>query len=80
MGKKSSFDALLPTYSEFIFGHVTRRDPESLEKLFVTGRVEGTRSQGRCPTRLTDKVRALTGLTINEAQRQERVEEVKRRH
>ena len=46
------------------FGHITRRDHDSLEKLVVNGGVEGSRGRGRFPTRWTDQVRAATGSSV----------------
>lgn len=49
------------------FGHIARRNPDSLEKLMVVGQVDGRRSRGRSPTRWSDLVKSLTGLSITKA-------------
>ncbi|CAH2268550.1 jg2237 [Pararge aegeria aegeria] len=41
------------------FGHVSRRDNDSIERLVVQGRIEGTRSRGR----LRDLVQRLQWLS-----------------
>ena len=51
------------------FGHVARRGADNLEKLFITGKVQGTRSRGRAPMRWSDQVKTATGLTLQEALR-----------
>ncbi|CAH2234375.1 jg23677 [Pararge aegeria aegeria] len=40
------------------FGHVSRRNNASIERLVVQGKVEGTRARGRSPVRWTDQVNA----------------------
>lgn len=47
------------------FGHMARRDGESLEQAIVFGKVPGTRGRGRSPTRWTDSIRARTGSVKN---------------
>ena len=51
------------------FGHVTRRETESIERLVVQGRVDGVRSRGRSSMRWTDQIKALTNSSINECAR-----------
>ena len=51
------------------FGHIARRDGNSLEKLIVVGGVEGRRGRGRSPTRWTDQIRAATGTSVVGAMR-----------
>ena len=51
------------------FGHIARRQPDSLDKLVVLGKVEGKRPRGRSPTRWSDQIRAITGLTLPAALR-----------
>ena len=47
------------------FGHMARRDGESLEQAIVFGKVPGTRGRGRSPTRWTDSIKARTGSVKN---------------
>ena len=46
------------------FGHIARRH-DSLEKIILQGKIEGSRRPGRPKTRLFDRVKALTGQTTN---------------
>ncbi|CAH2268391.1 jg15845 [Pararge aegeria aegeria] len=43
-------------YFEY-FDDIARRDGENLEKIVVTGKVEGKRPRGRSPIRWSDKIR-----------------------
>ncbi|KAI8433901.1 hypothetical protein MSG28_015827 [Choristoneura fumiferana] len=52
------------------FGHVTRRGGDSVERLVVQGRVNGSRSRGRSPLRWTDQIKSLTDKSLNECARQ----------
>ncbi|PZC84789.1 hypothetical protein B5X24_HaOG203779 [Helicoverpa armigera] len=47
------------------FGHVSRRDNNSIERLVVQGKVEGTRSRGRSPMRWTDQVKSAVGSCVS---------------
>jgi hypothetical protein len=49
------------------FGHIARRDHNSLEKTIMVGRVEGSRGRGRAPARWVDQVKAEVGMTVAEA-------------
>lgn len=49
------------------FGHIARRNPDSLEKLMVVGQVDGKRPRGRSPTRWSDLVKKLTGQPVSKA-------------
>ncbi|CAH2257640.1 jg20518 [Pararge aegeria aegeria] len=40
------------------FGHLSRRNDVSVERLVVQGKVEGTRARGSSPMRWTDQVKA----------------------
>lgn len=51
------------------FSHIARKNPDSLEKLMVAGRVDGRRSRGSSPTCWSDLVKTLTGLPITAALR-----------
>ncbi|XP_063829606.1 uncharacterized protein LOC135078934 [Ostrinia nubilalis] len=65
------------------FGHVSRRDDNSIERQVVQGKVEGTRSRGRSPMRWTDKVKSTVGDGVCDCTRQsanrERWREIVRR-
>ena len=52
------------------FGHVSRRDNNSIERLVVQGKVEGTRSRGRSPMRWTDQVKSAVGDRVTDCARQ----------
>ena len=51
------------------FGHIARKEDNSLEKLIVVGRIEGSRGRGRYPTRWTDQVKTATGTSVVGAMR-----------
>ena len=51
------------------FGHVSRRDHTSIERLLVNGMVNGTRARGRLPRRWTDQIKEATGYPLNECSR-----------
>lgn len=51
------------------FGHVSRRGNDSIERLVVQGKVEGTRPRGRSPMRWTDQVKAAVGAPVHECAR-----------
>ncbi|CAH2257805.1 jg8961 [Pararge aegeria aegeria] len=46
------------------FGHVSRRDNDSIERLVVQGRIEGTRSRGRSPIRWADQIKAEVAVPV----------------
>ncbi|CAH2227199.1 jg14603 [Pararge aegeria aegeria] len=52
------------------FGHIARRDGDNLEKIVVTGKVEGKRPRGRSPIRWSDQIRTAldTKVALNVAQ------------
>lgn len=52
------------------FGHIARRQPDNLDKLVIVGKVEGKRLRGRSPTRWSDQIQNITGLSIPTALRQ----------
>lgn len=49
------------------FGHIARKDGGNLEKLVVTGKIEGKRPRGRSPIRWTDQIRTTLGCKFYEA-------------
>ena len=51
------------------FGHISRRGEDGLERLVVSGTMEGQRGRGRSPTRWTDQVKRATGLSVTDALR-----------
>ncbi|CAH2238710.1 jg17578 [Pararge aegeria aegeria] len=51
------------------FGHVSRRDNDSIERLVVQGRIEGTRSRGRSPMRWADRIKAAVAVPLHECAR-----------
>ncbi|CAH0699120.1 unnamed protein product [Spodoptera exigua] len=65
------------------FGHVSRRASDSIERLVVQGKVEGTRPRGRSPMRWTDQLKSAVGTRVSDCTRQsanrERWREIVRR-
>ncbi|CAH2258571.1 jg12380 [Pararge aegeria aegeria] len=57
------------------FGHVSRRNDVSIERLVVQGKVEGTRARGRSPMRWTDQVKATIEAPLHECARKATVRE-----
>ncbi|CAH2269115.1 jg17331 [Pararge aegeria aegeria] len=57
------------------FGHVSRRNDVSIERLVVQGKVEGTRARGRSPMRWTDQVKATIEAHLHECARKATVRE-----
>lgn len=55
------------------FGHIARRFLDNLDKLIFVGNVEGKWPQGRSPSRCSDQVKLLTGLSqyLSEKQKAE---------
>ncbi|XP_062532701.1 uncharacterized protein LOC134201580 [Bombyx mori] len=49
------------------FGHIATKDHGSLEKLMVTGKVNGRRPRGRGPTRWSDQIRTTLDTTVHDA-------------
>ncbi|CAH2254798.1 jg15382 [Pararge aegeria aegeria] len=49
------------------FGHIPRRDGDNLEKIVVTGEVEGKRPRGRSPIRLSDQIRSALDTKVHTA-------------
>ncbi|XP_062532329.1 uncharacterized protein LOC134201487 [Bombyx mori] len=46
------------------FGYIARKDGDNLEKLMITGKVEGNRSRGRSQTRWSDQIRTALDSTV----------------
>ncbi|CAH2243112.1 jg14408 [Pararge aegeria aegeria] len=61
------------------FGHVSRRDNDSIERLVVHGRIEGTRSRGRSPMRWADQIQAAVAVPLHECARKAAAREEWRR-
>lgn len=49
------------------FGHIARKDNDNLEKLIVTGKVDGKRSRGRSPMRWSDQIRTTLDTSVYDA-------------
>lgn len=49
------------------FGHISRRDASNMERLIVTGKVEGKRPRGRSPKRLSDQISEQINQPISAA-------------
>ncbi|XP_059050823.1 uncharacterized protein LOC131845750 [Achroia grisella] len=61
------------------FGHVSHRGNDSIERLVVQGKVEGTRPRGRSPMRWTDQIKAATKCSVYECTRKATVRDEWRR-
>lgn len=53
------------------FGHISRRDGSSMEKLMIGGKIEGKRSRGRTPMRWIYQIRIISGYTLEDVIRSE---------
>lgn len=70
------------------FGHVARRDTNNLERLMVTGKIEGKRPRGRSPKRWSDQISEELEISVSTALHQaternrwrQLVDEIKRSH
>lgn len=70
------------------FGHIARRSMDNLERLMVTGKVDGKRPRGRSPKRWSDQITEQTKGPISAALHQaadrnrwrQAVEKLKRSH
>ncbi|CAH2229228.1 jg6735 [Pararge aegeria aegeria] len=51
------------------FGHVSRRDNDSMGRLVVQGRIEDTRSRARSPMGWADQIKAAVAVTLHECAR-----------
>ena len=51
------------------FGHIARREGDSLEKIIIQGKMEGRRKRGRQKTRWLDGIKNITGMDIDTAYR-----------
>lgn len=49
------------------FGHIARKDGSNLERLIVTGKMDGKRPRGRGPIRWSDQVRTALDTSIHNA-------------
>ncbi len=49
------------------FGHIARKEGNNLERLIVTGKMEGKRPRGRSPIRWSDQIRTTLDSTIHGA-------------
>ncbi|KAL0878559.1 hypothetical protein ABMA27_003646 [Loxostege sticticalis] len=49
------------------FGHIARREANNLEKLIVTGKIEGKRPRGRSPKRWSDQISEQLDLPVSAA-------------
>ena len=64
LGKKPNLlNAVIKSKLDY-FGHIARRDSESLEKQIMFGKVEGSRTRGRPKLRWTDGITLATGKSI----------------
>lgn len=49
------------------FGHIARKPSDNLEKLMITGKMDGKRPRGRSPKRWTDQVSEQLNIRMSEA-------------
>ncbi|CAH2250222.1 jg6913 [Pararge aegeria aegeria] len=68
--KKNSLDAEREQFEKFqkifeYFGHIARRDGDNLEKIVVTGKVEGKRSRGRSLIRWLDQIHTALDTKVH---------------
>ncbi|CAH2233643.1 jg14387 [Pararge aegeria aegeria] len=69
IGIKKRLSALVQSCILKFFGHVSRRESDSIERLVVQGKVEGTRGRGRSPMRWTDQIKSAVGGPLHECTR-----------
>lgn len=69
LGIKERLSALVETRMLKFFGHISRKGNDSIERLVVQGRVDGTRPRGRSPMRWTDQVKSAVGSKLHECTR-----------
>ncbi|CAH2239999.1 jg3427 [Pararge aegeria aegeria] len=75
LGKKQRLSSAVQARILSFFGHVSRRNDLSIERLVVRGKVEGTRTRGRSPMRWTDQVKATIVAPLHECARKATVRE-----
>lgn len=69
LGIKQRLSAIVQARILQFFGHVSRRGNDSIERLVVQGKVEGTRARGRSPMRWTDQIKSAVGGPLHECTR-----------
>ena len=69
LGIKERLSSLIKTRILKFFGHISRKGSDSIERLVVQGRVEGTRPRGRSPMRWTDQIKSAVGGQLHECTR-----------
>lgn len=69
LGIKQRLSAIVQSRILAFFGHVLRRGSQSIERLVVQGKVEGTRPRGRSPMRWTDQIKSAVGGPLHECTR-----------
>uniref|UniRef100_A0A2H1W7G4 SFRICE_021062 n=1 Tax=Spodoptera frugiperda TaxID=7108 RepID=A0A2H1W7G4_SPOFR len=69
LGIKQRLSTLVQSRILKLFGHISRRDNDSLDRLVVQGKVEGSRPRGRSPMRWTFQVKAMVGNPVHECTR-----------
>ncbi|KPI92872.1 hypothetical protein RR46_14093 [Papilio xuthus] len=66
LGIKQRLSCIVRVRILTFFGHVCRRDDESIQRLVVQGKVEGNRPRGRSPMRRTDQIRAAVDVPLHQ--------------
>ncbi|KAJ8710368.1 hypothetical protein PYW07_009734 [Mythimna separata] len=69
LGVKERLSTLVRSRIFKYFGHICRRESDSIERLVVQGKVNGTRPRGRSPMRWTDQIKVAIGGPLNECAR-----------
>ncbi|CAH2230681.1 jg11986 [Pararge aegeria aegeria] len=65
IGIKKRLSALVQSRILKFFGHISR-ESDSIERLVVQGKVEGTRGRGRSPMRWPDQIKSAVGGPLHE--------------
>lgn len=79
LGIKQRLSSIVQSRILTFFGHISRRDNTSVERLVVQGKVEGTRPRGRSPMRWTDQIKTALDGPLHECTRRATVRDEWRR-
>lgn len=79
LGVKQRLSSIVQCRILTFFGHITRREGVSVERLVVQGKVEGTRARGRSPMRWADQIKTALNGPLHECARRATVRDEWRR-
>ncbi|PZC86879.1 hypothetical protein B5X24_HaOG201738 [Helicoverpa armigera] len=79
LGVKQRLSSIVQCRILTFFGHITRREGVSVERLVVQGKVEGTRARGRSPMRWADQIKTALNCPLHECARRATVRDEWRR-